>query len=203
MSQTKSEESESDEADAGRSVAALMIAKKEARAILDDRQYAQCVLLVKRLCEFGDRLATSDLDIRSFGEFWELRLKGGFLRRINLRIYFADYSARRAIIVLKTYKKEERRDEPPRNDYPGRSLRELLCRGIAKRNQRVSQEERLVCNREVSKRGGGHVRNSRTRSSQTRHRVGAKFSSTLGCKKKPCHPALSVHVDNRQRKRTG
>ncbi len=107
MSQTKSEESESDEADAGRSVAALMIAKKEARAILDDRQYAQCVLLVKRLCEFGDRLATSDLDIRSFGEFWELRLKGGFLRRINLRIYFADYSARRAIIVLKTYKKEE------------------------------------------------------------------------------------------------
>lgn len=89
-------------------VVAILVAKKEAKSILTEIQYAQCISLVKRLCEFGDRHAMADLDIRQFGDFWELRLKGGFLKKINLRIYFADLlSDRDEIVVLKTYKKEE------------------------------------------------------------------------------------------------
>lgn len=68
--------------------------------------------LVKRLADFGDRQATSDLDIRPFGDFWELRLKGGFIR-INLRIYFAFVSDRNEVVVLKVYKKEEDRRTCP------------------------------------------------------------------------------------------
>jgi hypothetical protein len=88
-------------------VVALWRAKVEARDILDDFQYWWTVGLVKRLCDFGDREATSDLDIRQFGLFWELRLKGGPLKKINLRIYFAHVADHRVIVLLKAYKKEE------------------------------------------------------------------------------------------------
>src|SRR5262245_6951896 len=70
-------------------VVAIAEAKEEAKAILNDNQYWEAVLLVKRLVDFGNQKATADLSIRQFGNFWELRLKGGFLKRLNLRIYFA------------------------------------------------------------------------------------------------------------------
>ena len=71
------------------------------------------VPFVRRLVEWGDRKATSDLDVKQCGDFWELRLKGGFLGKINLRIYFAFISERREIVVLMTYKKEEDRRVSP------------------------------------------------------------------------------------------
>ena len=74
-------------------------------------QYACLVGIVKRLADFGDRKATVDLDIQPFGDFWELRLKGGFLRRLNVRVYFA--YERKEVIILMTYKKEEDRQVSP------------------------------------------------------------------------------------------
>ena len=88
-------------------VVALGEAKQEARKILDDVQYWELVNRVKRLSEFGDPLAMADLSIRKFGAYWELRCKGGFLNRINLRVYFKRLRNRGEIVVLKTYKKEE------------------------------------------------------------------------------------------------
>lgn len=90
-------------------VVALAEPKAEARRILDEVQYCESVAIVKRLSEFGNPSAVSDLSIRKFGDFWELRLKGGFLKRVNLRIYFAYVAERREVVILKAYKKEEDR----------------------------------------------------------------------------------------------
>ncbi len=94
----------------GHPVVALRIAKREGRKILTEFQYASVVEIIKRLADFGNREATADLDIQPFGDFWELRLKGGFLRKLNLRIYFAFQGE---VIVLMAYKKEEDRQVSP------------------------------------------------------------------------------------------
>lgn len=97
----------------GNLVVALGEPKSEARSMLTENQYWESVQLVKRLAGFGNPAETADLSIRKFGEFWELRLKGGFLKRINLRIYFAYVAERREVVVLMAYKKEEDRRTCP------------------------------------------------------------------------------------------
>jgi len=93
---------------ANRDVVALKVAMREGQDILTPNGYAEVAKLLRtRLPEFGNRKAMADLDIRPFGEFWELRLKGGYVGKINLRVYFADVPARGEIVVLKAYKKEE------------------------------------------------------------------------------------------------
>jgi len=90
-----------------RTIVALKKSKKEARQILTDEQYWDLVGYAKRLYEFGDRKATADLDIRPLQEFWEFRVKGGFIRNVNLRVYFAYLQERNEIVILMAYKKEE------------------------------------------------------------------------------------------------
>lgn len=97
----------------GNLVVALAEPKSEARNILTEIQYWETVQLVKRLAGFGNPAETADLSIRKFDEFWELRLKGGFLKRINLRIYFAYVAERGEVVVLMAYKKEEDRRTCP------------------------------------------------------------------------------------------
>jgi hypothetical protein len=94
-------------------VVALALAKAEGYDILTEFQYLLVVGLVQRLCDFGNKEATADLDIAPFGDFWELKLKGGFLKKINLRIYFAHIPSRKEIVILKAYKKEEDRRVSP------------------------------------------------------------------------------------------
>jgi hypothetical protein len=53
------------------------------------------------------------MDIRPLGAFWELRLKGGFIRNINLRVYFAYVEKRNEVVILMVYKKEEDRRVSP------------------------------------------------------------------------------------------
>jgi hypothetical protein len=102
-----------DEGVPDRTVVALARAKKEARDQLTEEQYWELVCLVYRLRDFGNRDAIQDLDIRQLGEYWELRIKGGFIRNINLRVYFAFVEDRNEIVVLMTYKKEEDRRVSP------------------------------------------------------------------------------------------
>jgi hypothetical protein len=90
-----------------RTIVALAKPKKEARQMLTDEQYWDLVGYIKRLYDFGNPKATSDLQIRRLEEFWELRVKGGFIRNINLRIYFAYLQERNEIVILMSYKKEE------------------------------------------------------------------------------------------------
>jgi hypothetical protein len=94
-------------------VVVIKAAKAEGREILVDMQYAYVVDIVKRLSDFGNKAALADLRISQFGEFWALKLKGSFLGKINLRIYFGHSPHRGEVVVLKTYKKEEDRQVSP------------------------------------------------------------------------------------------
>jgi hypothetical protein len=96
-----------------RKLVVLAKAKKEGRRLLTEQQYWDMVGYVERLCEFGDRTATADLDIKPFRKFWEFRVKGGFIRNINLRIYFAYIEDRNEVVILMTYKKEAEGIVPP------------------------------------------------------------------------------------------
>jgi len=96
-----------------RRVVALAKAKREGSDILTPEQYWETVGLIRRLVDFGEPAETVDLDIKPFGEFFELRVKGGFVRRINLRVYFAFIEERNEVVILMTYKKEEDRRVSP------------------------------------------------------------------------------------------
>jgi hypothetical protein len=96
-----------------RKVVALAKAKKECWEICTEEQYWDTVGFVQMLIDFGDPKATDVLDIRPFRQFWELRLKGGFIKNINLRIYFAYVSDSNEIVILMAYKKEEDRRVSP------------------------------------------------------------------------------------------
>lgn len=97
-----------------RRVAVLPHAVREAKEILNDGQYFHVVGIVKRLVHFGDHRELWDLRIEAIDSFFELKLKGGLLGNINLRVYFADLAANNEIVVLKTYKKEEDHKTPRR-----------------------------------------------------------------------------------------
>ncbi len=75
-------------------------------------QYMYIRDLVKQLTNFGDPDGIPG--VSQFGDFWELKAKGGVLGRINTRIYFADVGKQREIVVLHSYKKEEGGAAPPR-----------------------------------------------------------------------------------------
>jgi hypothetical protein len=88
-------------------VVVLEVAKNEGKRILDTCQYQHIVEVIKRLKDFGNYEELSDLDIEPISDFWELREKGGPLRKINLRVYFAILKDDKILVILKAYKKEE------------------------------------------------------------------------------------------------
>ena|SRR5436190_6875893 len=96
-----------------RRVVVLKRSKDEGKKILSNLQYACVVEVVKRIGDFDDHEEAWDLDIRRFGDFYELRMKGSFLGKINLRVYFAYLKDRDEVLVLKTYKKEQEDQTPP------------------------------------------------------------------------------------------
>ncbi|HAH47940.1 hypothetical protein [Gimesia sp.] len=106
------ETGESDGAD-GLVVKLHPFAIKEATKKLKNRGKRKHLLdLVDRLKHFGDQRELHDLRIQKVGSFYALKLKGGLLGKINLRIYFAHLLDRNEIVVLKVYKKEEENQIP-------------------------------------------------------------------------------------------
>ena len=87
-------------------VVALAVAKKEGREELTDGQYLHVTDLIKQLVGFGSRRFASELRIEQFGDFWELKDKGGVLGKKNIRIYFAHESDLNEIVILHFAKKE-------------------------------------------------------------------------------------------------
>lgn len=88
-----------------RTVVVLPVAMKEARKFLSPGQYLHITDLVKQLADFG--AAGGVPGVEPFGDFWELKAKGGILGKINTRIYFADLKEQREVVVLHAYKKEK------------------------------------------------------------------------------------------------
>jgi hypothetical protein len=88
-------------------VVVLSVAKAEGRDFLTEVQYLHIVDLIKQLVGFGAKQFKTALTIEKIQEFWELKDKGGVLRKLNVRVYFAHVVERNEIVVLSTYKKED------------------------------------------------------------------------------------------------
>jgi len=94
-------------------VVVLGVAAKEGRADLTPGQYVHMSDLIRQLVFFGSRAYEIELRIEKFGDFWELKDKGGVLGKKNMRVYFAFNPETNEVVVLKTYKKEDDGSPPP------------------------------------------------------------------------------------------
>lgn len=92
----------------------LDVAAAEGHKILTDEQYEHVVQQVRELAAETDPTHSQLSDVRSLGEFHELRDKGGLLGRINIRVFFWLDRKHRALVVLGVFKKENE-DQTPRN----------------------------------------------------------------------------------------
>jgi hypothetical protein len=88
-------------------VVVVGIAAKEGSGELSDGQYLHVKDLLKQLVGFGRREFESQLRIEKFGEFWELKEKGGVLGKKDIRVYFKEHVEKNEIVILSTYKKED------------------------------------------------------------------------------------------------
>jgi hypothetical protein len=94
-------------------IVVLAVAAKEGYDELTPEQYLHVQDQVKQLVGFGRRDFESILSIAPFGDFWELKEKGGTLGKKNLRVYFAFDPKANEVVVLHTYKKEDDGKAPP------------------------------------------------------------------------------------------
>ncbi|MEW4455565.1 hypothetical protein AB1L30_23045 [Bremerella sp. JC817] len=94
-------------------IVVLAKAAKEGHDILSEGQYLHVKDLIKLLVDFGSQNYQANLRVEQFGEFWELKEKGGMLGKINLRVYFRFNEVSNEIVVLHTYKKEDDGAAPP------------------------------------------------------------------------------------------
>jgi hypothetical protein len=88
-------------------VVVLNIAAKEGADELTAGQYLHVKDQIKQLVGFGRQEFESQLRIEKFGEFWELKEKGGVLGKKNIRVYFKYHEEANEVVVLSTYKKED------------------------------------------------------------------------------------------------
>lgn len=88
-------------------VIVIGIAAKEGWDELTPGQYLHLKDQVKQLVGFGRQDYQSNLTIAPFGDYWELKAKGGVLGRKNMRVYFKFDKKANDVVVLCTYKKED------------------------------------------------------------------------------------------------
>ena len=88
-------------------LAYIDVAERDARKFLDDDQYAHAVQLFDDLAHEDNPRLSETQDVKPIDGFFELRDKGGILRKINLRVYFAVLDDRHLILVLGADKKED------------------------------------------------------------------------------------------------
>lgn len=75
-------------------------AYREARALLTDEQYDFIADEIRELARDDEPSRSDVLDVRSIEDYYELRCKGGVLKKINLRVfYWPDHDARSLVIL--------------------------------------------------------------------------------------------------------
>src|SRR5690242_20531865 len=94
-------------------VQVLERSERDALDFMSEAQWVYVLGVVGRLEDFGNWLATSDLRLEKVDAFWELKLKGNALGRINVRVFFAFLSAFNEVVVLMVRKKESNGSTPP------------------------------------------------------------------------------------------
>lgn len=113
------------------SLAYLEIAADEGRRFLNEVQYDHALDQLESLAFEDDPSHPKvAIDVRTHGDFLELRDKGGVLRKINLRVYFilVDQPTK-TIVVLGAYKKEDE-DQTPKHIVVTMKNRARLARQL-------------------------------------------------------------------------
>lgn len=104
-------------------------AETDARKILNDGQWLYVSGVIRRLEEFGNRMATSDLRLEKMtDDLWELKLKGNTLGRLNVRVFFSPLADDREVVVLGVIKKEQDGKTPPHILTRMQNRRLVYCR---------------------------------------------------------------------------
>ena len=89
------------------SVGILELAHREALAILRNGQIQHLVSQVKELASQEEVSHSDTIDIRPINDdIFEIRDKGGILGGLNIRLFFGVDHARRCLIVLGVFKKQ-------------------------------------------------------------------------------------------------
>ncbi len=104
-------------------LAYLDVAEKDGTSFLDPDQYAHAVSLFDDLASESNPRISDRQSVKKIDEFYELRDKGGILRKINLRVFFAVLDEKKLILVLGSIKKE---DEGAVPNYIVRKMRNRL-----------------------------------------------------------------------------
>lgn len=76
------------------------VALDEAKALLTRDQYDAVALQVKTLARQDDPTHSQTVDVRAIEDYHEIRTKGGVLRKLNVRVFYAIDKEHRGIIVL-------------------------------------------------------------------------------------------------------
>ena len=97
-------------------LAYLKVAASEGHGFLNDVQYDHAVDQFESLAfEMDPTHPKSAIDVKAHGDFYEMRDKGGVLRKINLRAYFILVDKpNKTLIVIGAYKKEDE-DQTPKH----------------------------------------------------------------------------------------
>lgn len=78
----------------------------EAMGFLNADQYSHLASQFRELAGQDEPSQSQTVDVRPIEDFYELRDKGGILRRMNTRIFFFIHKKMRTIIILGAIKKE-------------------------------------------------------------------------------------------------
>lgn len=78
----------------------------EAMEFLNEDQYAHLARQVKELAAQNEPTQSDTVDVRPIEDYWEIRDKGGILKKINARIFFFMDKKTRTIVVLGAFKKD-------------------------------------------------------------------------------------------------
>lgn len=84
----------------------------EAMAFLNEDQYEHLSRQVREVAKEEDPGHCSTVDVRQIEDFYEIREKGGVLRKLNVRICFSVYMPTRTIVILGVIKKENEGQTP-------------------------------------------------------------------------------------------
>ena len=82
------------------------MAYAEARGFLDHDQYEHVAAQVRELALHDDPTHSATIDVRPIEGFFEIRDKGGPLRRLNVRVFFALDKPSHTLVVLGTINKK-------------------------------------------------------------------------------------------------
>lgn len=81
-------------------------AYREAMAIMDEEQYSHIARQFRELASEDEPTTSQTIDIRSIEDFFELRDKGGVLKKLNIRVFFCICREKRTLAVLGTMNKK-------------------------------------------------------------------------------------------------